>query len=86
MKQITKTRIVRIGNSRGIRIPKNVIDQLNLSDDVELVVESDHIEVRAGRKPRANWDDAFREMAKRGDDKLVTQPVPTTWDVEEWEW
>lgn len=86
MKQITKTRIVRIGNSRGIRIPKAVIDQLHLSDEVELVVENDHFEVRAGKKPRTGWAEAFKDMAKHGDDKLVDVPTATTWDEEEWEW
>jgi len=86
MKQVTKTRLVRIGNSRGIRIPKGIIEQLHLPDEVELVVESDHFEVRAGKKPRAGWDEAFKSMAERGDDKLPDEPTATAFDQEEWEW
>jgi len=86
MSQSTRTKLIRIGNSQGIRIPKAVAEHLNLNDDIEIIVKEDHLEVRPGRKPRDGWADAFREMAQRGDDQLVDVPVPTKWDKEGWDW
>ena len=86
MKNATRTRLVKIGNSRGIRIPKALIEQLALGPEVELVVEEDHLEIHPGRKARAGWEEAFREMAERGDDKLLDDVSTTTWDESEWEW
>jgi antitoxin MazE len=86
MTQSIRTKLIRIGNSRGIRIPKAVAERLQLTDDIELVVKEDHLEVRPGRKPREGWADAFLAMAERGDDQLMDEPVPTAWDKEEWHW
>jgi antitoxin MazE len=83
-----KTRIVRIGNSRGIRIPKPLLEQTGLNGDVEVSAEGDALIIRPAAKPRAGWDAAFKEMAERGDDALLDGDVPslTRWDEEEWEW
>jgi antitoxin MazE len=86
MKQSTRIKLVKIGNSRGIRIPKAVIERLNLCDDVEMVVKEDHIELRPGRHPRDGWAEAFQQMAQRGDDQLMDESIPTKWDNEEWSW
>ena len=53
MRRITTTKIVKIGNSRGIRIPKALLEQANLTGEVQLVLEGDHIELRPTGKPRA---------------------------------
>lgn len=82
----TRTKLIKIGNSRGIRIPKAVAEHLHLGDDIEIVIKEDHLEIRPGRKPRDGWADAFRTMAERRDDRLVDIPVPTVWDKEEWDW
>lgn len=82
----TRTRLVRIGNSRGIRIPKDMIERLNLNEEVEIEEKEGHLEVRRGRKPREGWEEAFKEMARRGDDRLIDESAPTTFDQEEWEW
>lgn len=83
-----KTRIVRIGNSRGIRIPKPLLEQSGLGDEVELEVGEGTILIRAVAEPRREWPEAFRAMAERGDDALLDGPdVPGGgWDEEEWEW
>jgi len=86
MSQSTRTKLIKIGNSRGIRIPKAVVERLHLTDDIEIVVKEDHLEVRPGRKPRDGWAEAFMGMAKRGEDQLVDAPAPTAWDKEEWDW
>ena len=66
-----KTTIVRIGNSRGIRIPKALLEQCNLQDEVELEVRNDHLAVRPVTKPRSGWADAFRRMHEQRDDLLL---------------
>ena len=81
-----RTRIVKIGNSRGIRIPKVIIDQVGLEGEVEISVQSDHLIIRPGSSPRTNWDEQFRAMAERGDDQLLDAPTPTQWDRDEWQW
>ena len=83
-----KTRIVKIGNSRGIRIPKPILEQMAFDDDVELEVVDDQLIIRAAREPRSGWGSAFKAMARSGDDELLDgdEPVPTDWDEDEWEW
>jgi antitoxin MazE len=82
-----KTRIVRIGNSQGIRIPKPLLEQTGLRDEVEVSVQDDALIIRPARKPRAGWADAFREMPRRGDDALLDDAPPSrsSWDEDQWE-
>ena len=88
MSAVIRTRIVKIGNSRGIRIPKPLLDQLGLISEVELSVQQDQLVVRPARQVREGWDEQFRAMAQHGDDRLLDAPLPslTRWDEEEWEW
>jgi antitoxin MazE len=83
-----KTRIVAIGNSQGIRIPKALLEQTGLSGEVEINAKGDGLVIRPLKTPRAGWKQAFEEMARRGDDKLLDPDAPalSTWDKEEWEW
>ena len=82
----TKTRIVRIGNSRGIRVPKVLLDQAQLPEEVELHAEPGRLVVQGARRPRTGWRDAARAMAQARQDGLVDEPVPTHFDREEWDW
>jgi antitoxin MazE len=83
-----KTRIVRIGNSRGVRIPKSLLEQTGLDGDVDISVRGDGLIIRPARKAREGWEAAFEEMARRGDDKLLDDAPPSlsSWDEENWEW
>ena len=83
---VAKARIIRIGNSRGIRVPKAVLDQARLPDEVELHAEPGQLLVRAARRPREGWADAARTMRQRSDDQLTDVPMQTRFDEEEWEW
>jgi antitoxin MazE len=85
---VVKTRIVKIGNSQGIRIPKLVLEQLHLSDEVELEIQQNQLVIRPARSVRQGWDEAFQKMAEHGDDQLLDQEVTglTSWDADEWEW
>ncbi|KRT69139.1 MAG: SpoVT/AbrB domain-containing protein [candidate division NC10 bacterium CSP1-5] len=86
MGKVVKARVVRIGNSRGIRIPKVWLDQLDLDNEVELAVQKDRLVIRRARRPREGWEEAFRSMAEHRDDRLLDKPAVTKWDREEWEW
>jgi antitoxin MazE len=87
MSTVIKTRLIKIGNSQGVRIPKLVLDQLNLSSDVELEVQDDHLIVRPSTRPRVDWAERFRQMAECGDDQLLDSDVTLTeWETTEWQW
>ena len=83
-----KTRIVRIGNSRGIRIPKPLLEQTGLHGEVEIRVADNTLIVQSPRKPRTGWAASFQMMAQRGDDVLIddTGSSLSAWDENEWEW
>lgn len=83
-----KTALIRIGNSRGVRIPKAFLEECRLQDEVDLEVQHDHLVIRAARRPRTGWDEAFRRMGERQDDALLDEgSLPATeWDTTEWEW
>lgn len=82
-----RARVVKIGNSKGIRIPKPLLEQSGIGYEVELEANDGQIVIRAVRHPRTGWDEAFAEMARRGDDELLDDVSSTsTWDEEEWEW
>ena len=83
-----KTKLIRIGNSKGIRIPKPVLEQTGISDEVEMEIFDQYITIRSASKVRARWEQAFQEMARQGDDKLIDLAVDkaTEWDEDEWQW
>jgi antitoxin MazE len=83
-----RTRIIKIGNSQGVRIPKLLLEQAGLGEEVELVVQDSQVLIRAMGKARRGWEDSFRDMAQLGDDRLVDEDLTgrTRWDEEEWEW
>ena len=82
-----KTRIVRIGNSQGIRIPKLLLNQTDIGNEVELEVQENRIVIRSSKSSRYGWEEQFKKMAEQGDDYLLDEAVQlTSWDEEEWEW
>ena len=80
-----KTHLIKIGNSQGIRIPKLLLEQAHLHDQVEVEAHNDRLVIRA-LSPREGWEDQFATMAQCGDDKLLAPESATKWDAEEWEW
>jgi antitoxin MazE len=86
MATVVKTRIIKIGNSQGIRIPKLLLDQTNFSEDVELELLENKIVIRSSRPVRYQWEEQFKIMAERRDDALLDDIPTTTWDEDEWEW
>ena len=81
------TRIVKIGNSQGVRIPKVLLEQVNFGRNVQLEVRERQIIIRDASPARSGWAAQFEQMAQNGDDKLFDEAVLTTeWDDEEWAW
>lgn len=83
-----RARVIKIGNSQGIRIPKTLLDQTGILDNVELEVEKNQIIIRPIPDPRKDWDNAFKTMADKGDDALINgdENISHSWDDEEWKW
>lgn len=82
----TKTRIVRIGNSQGFRVPKALLDLAQLPREVELSAAPGRLLVRAIRRPRDGWAAAARAMRVEVGDRLLDKPTATRFDEEEWQW
>jgi antitoxin MazE len=83
-----RARIVKIGNSQGIRIPKPILEQIGAGQDVELEVEDNQIIIRPSSNRREGWEQAFKEMAESGDDApvIAEEDISHSWDEEEWQW
>ena len=82
----TRTRIVAIGNSRGIRIPKSLLEQSELGVEVEIRAEPGRLIVSSARAPRAGWAEAARSQRAEDGDRLVDAPTQTEFDRDEWQW
>jgi antitoxin MazE len=81
-----KTKIVRIGNSRGVRIPKPLLEQAGLDDEVELRVVESGIIIERASTPRAGWGAAAEKVRDRGEGGLLDESLPTDFDEAEWVW
>jgi antitoxin MazE len=83
---IARTRIVRIGNSRGIRVPKGLLQQAQLPEEVELEAEHGRLIVRPAHGPRAGWAAAAKAMHAADDDHLLDAPTRSRFDEKECQW
>ena len=84
-----RTKLVPIGNSKGIRLPRAVIEQCSLGDEIELVVKRDHLIVKSAKRPREGWEEAFKQMHENGDDQILDEAdahTETEVDRQEWKW
>ncbi len=87
MAVVVKTKLVRIGNSRGIRVPRVIVEQAGLSEELELEVRRRHLIVRSSARPRRGWEERFQEMRDRGEGGLLWPDVLlSAFDEDEWEW
>lgn len=76
--------IIKIGNSKGFRLSKTILEKYNIKDKVELILEKSHIVIKPISSPRKGWDMAFKEMHENGDDKLLFNDVFDDENLEEW--
>jgi antitoxin MazE len=76
--------IIDIGNSKGIRLTKNLLEKYNIKDKVELILEKGRIILKPVSKPRQGWEQSFQLMRENGDDKLLIDDIFTDENLDEW--
>ncbi len=84
-----KTKIIRIGNSQGVRIPKPLIEESGITEEIEMILRDNEIVLRSAETTRKDWEASFEKMAEQGEDSLFDQEeveLPTDWDESEWTW
>lgn len=81
-----KAHIVRIGNSKGIRLPKVLLQEAQLEDEVEIQAEPGRILICKTSQPRACWTEAAQRMRACEEDRLLDPPTATQFDKEDWKW
>ena len=74
--------VIKIGNSKGIRLNKTLLEKYQIKDKVEIVLENDHILIKPISQPRLGWEKAFEKMHENGDDKLLMDYI---FEDENWE-
>jgi antitoxin MazE len=86
--RIIKSKIVRIGNSQGVRIPHFLLQQLHLANEVEMSIQDDQLIIRAARKPRQDWDARFSRVLPAEEDSPEEEKFPqlSDWDGTGWTW
>jgi antitoxin MazE len=81
-----KVPLTRIGNSRGVRIPKPLIAECGLGDEVELRVTAEGLVIAPHRSLRSGWKEAFRQAQSSADSLLLDHLPPNRFDLKEWKW
>ncbi|MBU3926371.1 MAG: MazF family transcriptional regulator [Bacteroidetes bacterium GWF2_41_31] len=76
--------VIKIGNSKGFRLSKTLIEKYNIKDKVELILEKGQIIIKPISSPRQGWEKAFKEMNENGDDQLLFNDVFENENLEEW--
>lgn len=76
--------VIQIGNSKGIRLSKTLLERYDIRDTVELILEKGHIIIKPKAEPRKGWERAFKRMHELGDDKALMHDVFEDEDFEEW--
>ncbi len=79
-----EAQIVKIGNSKGLRLSKTLLEKYKIKDRVELILEEEQIIMRPIDQPRQGWDAAFKEMHANGDDRLLIDGVFEDENFDEW--
>lgn len=76
--------VIDIGNSKGIRLTKNLLERYDIKDKVELILEKGRIIIKPVSTPRQGWEESFKEMHANGDDELLMGDIFPDEDLEEW--
>ena len=79
-----ETSIIKIGNSKGLRLSKTILEKYNIKEKVEIILEKGQIILRPIEKPRKNWDIEFKKMRLNDDDWLLMNDVFEDENLEEW--
>lgn len=76
--------VINIGNSKGIRLSKTILEKYNIQDKIELILEKGFIVLKPKAKPRKDWEMAFKKMHENNDDQLIMDDVFEDENFEEW--
>ncbi len=76
--------VIQIGNSKGIRLSKTLLEKYNITDKVELILEKGYIILKAKSAPRSGWEESFKKMNENGDDKLLISDAFDDETLDEW--
>ena len=76
--------VIQIGNSKGIRLSKTLLEKYDIKDTIELILEEDCIILRPKVVPRNGWDNAFRKMHEKNDDKSLLLDIFEDENLKEW--
>lgn len=79
-----ETSIIKIGNSKGLRLSKTILEKYKIKDKVELILEKGHIVLKPVHAPRKNWEEQFKAMRENQDDRLLVDDVLDDEVLEEW--
>jgi len=79
-----ETSIIKIGNSKGLRLSKSILEKYNIGEKIEIILEKGRIILKPIEKPRKNWETAFRKMRLENDDHLLVNDVFENETFEEW--
>ncbi|MBS1589021.1 MAG: AbrB/MazE/SpoVT family DNA-binding domain-containing protein [Bacteroidetes bacterium] len=79
-----QVQVINIGNSKGIRLSKAILEQYNISDTLELILEKGRIILKPKSVPRKGWEKSFKKMHKNGDDNLLIDDIFEDEAFEEW--
>lgn len=80
-----KVSVIKIGNSKGIRLAKTILEKYEITDSVELILEEECLVLKPIKKVRAGWDEAFSLMSRNGDDELLIDDVFEDENGEQWD-
>jgi len=86
---IVRSKLIKIGNSLGVRLPKAFLEEVGLIDDIEITIQKGLIEIRPAKKhPREGWAEAFKAALEKDPHAfdVLDEYVPTEWDKTEWIW
>lgn len=81
-----KANVIKIGNSRGIRIPRAILQQCHIQDEIEIEIKGNNIVIKpVEKKMREGWNEAFKQMKKNKDDRLIIDDSIDL-EMEHWKW
>lgn len=76
--------VINIGNSKGVRLSKTILEKYSIIDKIEIILEKDYIILKPITEPRKGWEKAFKKMQENGDDQLLIPDVFEDENFEEW--
>ncbi len=76
--------VINIGNSKGIRLSKTILEKYNIQDKIEVILEKGFIVLKPKTEPRKNWEKAFKKMHENGEDQMLIDDIFEDENFEEW--